>query len=348
MKKQDWKNDNNFSFKEVIDSIVEELNQRSKDMIAKRFGFSNKKNMTLSQIGDDYGITRERVRQIIQESINKIKNKAKNDRLFVKAEEMLKFTVNDKYGIISIDELIKSLSKKKEEENFIKFILFCSEDLEHKVEKKEFEEAVVSNEFDLRKWKYIRDIAKETLEEQNRVLSSEIFFDEFFKKDTKEISKEEFFNLINVSSEIKQNVFGNWGMYHWKEINPKSIKEKAYLVIQETKKPLHFKEVANLIDKYNLNKKKSHPQTVHNELIKDDKFVLIGRGTYALNEWGYEQGTVKEVIENILKNNQKSLHQNEIVERVLEVRNVKPTTVVINLNNFFKKTGKQQYFLKRH
>lgn len=334
------------NFLQVIESVTEGINQRAKDMIAGRFGFGNKENMTLSQIGNNYGITRERVRQIIQESINKVKQKAQEDVLFKEAEENLKFTVKEKYGIILKDDLVETLSVQKEEENFIKFLLFCSEKLEHNIEKKEFEEVVIDNDFDFARWKYVRDVAKTILEERNKALTSEVFFDEFSKKTFNKIEKNEFLNFLVVSKEIKQNVFGKWGISGWKETDPKGVREKAYLVMQETKKPLHFKEVARLINKYKLSKKKSHPQTVHNELIKDERFVLVGRGTYALNEWGYQKGTVKDVIENILKNKQEPLHQEEIMKEVLLIRNVKPTTIVINLNNFFEKVDGKKYFLK--
>ena len=120
------------------------------------------------------------------------------------------------------------------------------------------------------------------------------------------------------------------------------------MVLKESKKPLHFKEIAKLIDQYKLSDKKAHPQTVHNELIKDDKFVLIGRGIYALQEWGYKRGTIKEVLKDILKNSKKPLTKEEIFSEVLKLRKVKKATVMINLNNpnLFKKIG-NTYTLKK-
>ena len=155
-----------------------------------------------------------------------------------------------------------------------------------------------------------------------------------------------FFNFLSVSKEIKQGVFEKWGIHNWKEISPKGVREKAHLIIKENNEPLHFRDVAKLIDKHKLSKKKTHPQTVHNELIKDEKFVLVGRGTYALREWGYQRGTVKDVITEILSNSTKPLHQDEVVEKVLSVRNVKKTTIIINLNKFFQRLDKQKYWAK--
>ena len=114
-------------------------------------------------------------------------------------------------------------------------------------------------------------------------------------------------------------------------------------------KPLHFREIARLIDAQGLSGKKgkSHPQTVHNELIKDKRFVLVGRGIYALKSWGYERGTVKEVLENILRTAKRELSRDEILSEVMKVRQVKKSTVIINLNTFFSRVGKNSYTLKK-
>lgn len=338
-------NSSDFYFKKVVDSITREINERAKAMIADRFGFYGNEIKTLGQIGDEYGITRERVRQIIQEAINKSKQKAKEDSLFRKAEEKIKFTIEKNYGIIARKDLIKSLAKGNHEESFIDFVLHCSESFDVLEDKHEIEEAIVKADFEIEKWKRAKENAKKILEGKGKALSSGIFFKKFSEVHP-EINEDEFFNYVEVSREIKKGVFGKWGIATWGEINPKGIRQKAHLVIKESKEPLHFRDVAKLIDDHKLNKKKTHPQTVHNELIKDENFVLVGRGTYALKEWGYQRGTVKDVIEEILKDSQAPVHQDEIVEKVLSVRNVKEATVIINLNNFFEKMDSRKYSLK--
>jgi len=112
---------------------------------------------------------------------------------------------------------------------------------------------------------------------------------------------------------------------------------------------MHFREIAESIDRYGLQKrgKITHPQTVHNELIKDNRFVLVGRGTYALVEWGYKKGTVREVVKDILREHKKPMTREEIVAEVFKVRNVKESTIIINLNAFFERVSKDRYDLKR-
>ena len=66
--------------------------------------------------------------------------------------------------------------------------------------------------------------------------------------------------------------------------------------------------------------RRTHPQTVNNELIKDPRFVLIGRGLYALSEWGYEPGTVKDVLVQILKDSGKALRKEDVLQLISERR----------------------------
>lgn len=345
LKKKSKKIKGNLFFEEVVNSITKDVNERAIAMIADRFGFGQKSPKTLGQIGDTYGITRERVRQIIKEAIHKVKHKSKSDDLFKAAEEKLSFVIKEKHGIISKKDLIEMMIESEEEENFISFVLHCSDNFKIIEEESEIEESVMLHHFDLNAWKGIKEKAKNILDKHKKALHANDFFAEFLKVHP-ELEKEMFFNFLGVSREIKKGVFEKWGIHTWREISPKGVREKAHLVIKEKNKPLHFRDVAKLIDEHKLSKKKTHPQTVHNELIKDEKFVLVGRGTYALREWGYQRGTVKDVINEILTVSGAPLHQDEVIERVLSVRNVKKTTVIINLNKFFEKLDKQKYSLK--
>ena len=112
-------------------------------------------------------------------------------------------------------------------------------------------------------------------------------------------------------------------------------------VFKKKNNPLHFREVAEFIGP------KALSQTVHNELIRDPRFVLVGRGTYALRDWGYEQGVVKDVIKNILKEAKNPLTKEEVLEKVLQQRMVKENTILLNLQNkrYFKKNSEGKYHL---
>ena len=110
---------------------------------------------------------------------------------------------------------------------------------------------------------------------------------------------------------------------------------------------MHFSDIASAIQESDLRRSDVTTQAIHNELIKDARFVLIGRGIYALKEWGYSKGTVADMIVSILKKEGGPLHRDEIVKRVLKQRQVKETTILLNLQSKpqFKRVEKATYDL---
>jgi hypothetical protein len=138
-----------------------------------------------------------------------------------------------------------------------------------------------------------------------------------------------------------------WGLKNWPAVNPKSIRDRAFVALSKHTKPLHFSDIANHIERVTPSGRKVTTQAVHNELIKDDRFVLIGRGIYALGDWGYTAGTVADMIKAVLSEEQ-PLHKDEIVRRVLLRRQVKVTTITLNLQekHHFERVAKATYKLK--
>lgn len=109
---------------------------------------------------------------------------------------------------------------------------------------------------------------------------------------------------------------------------------------------MHFMDIANAITEYFGEVVKI--STIHNELIRNEEFVLIGRGIYVLKEWGYKEGTVLDVILDIFKKNEGPLSTEEITDKVLKIRQVKSTTIYMNLQNkdFIERVGRNLYQAK--
>ena len=164
-----------------------------------------------------------------------------------------------------------------------------------------------------------------------------------------EFSRDHLHGLASLSKKLSflNNV---WGLNHWPTVNPKNIRDKIYLVLKQAQKPLHFSEIAHHIHTGPFKKNKVTVQAVHNELIKDDRFILTGRGIYVLKEWGYQPGTVAQVIENILEKSDQPVDRDEIIRQVLKQRQVKPTTISLNLQSkpqFHKLKGTRLYTLSK-
>ncbi|MFH1582720.1 MAG: sigma factor-like helix-turn-helix DNA-binding protein [Candidatus Falkowbacteria bacterium] len=141
------------------------------------------------------------------------------------------------------------------------------------------------------------------------------------------------YSILQAAKKIEQNKFGFWGINDWREIRPKTINDKIYLILKNSGKPMHFAEIADRINQINFDKKNANAATVHNELILDEKYILVGRGLYGLKEWGYQKGTVADVIEKIMAESGEFLNREEIINKVLAQRIVKKATINLALMN---------------
>ena len=329
-----------FDFLAMAEKMLTDLSPRSEEIIRRRFGLLSKRGETLEHIGQRHNITRERVRQIIAEAVKNIAQKSSQEHFLI-AEEKIVFTIIQNGGIIrETDAIEKIKAKSHQEANAIKFFVSCSKKIFEVEEKGILEKSwVISTDIVASIKKLISEAEKTALKEKKLLLDAEIL--DSLASLVPEIPREQIMNFLSVSERVKKNKFGKWGIVDWMEVTPKGTREKVYLILKEHRKPLHFTEIAGLIDKYELSKGKAHPQTVHNELIKDERFVLVGRGIYALSEWGYFSGTIKDIIEVILRRSDRAMKKEEIIAEVLKMRKVKKTTIMINLNNrkFFKKQG---------
>lgn len=336
-----------FQPKEVTKKLIGTLQPRSKDVVVKRYGLSKvTSRMTLESIGLEYKITRERVRQIEEHAISNIR---KSDE-YKNAEKYfteLAGAINDLGGVISEKDLLDNLSANSSIRNHIHFILVIGDSFVKFKEDNHFEH----------RWTVDGNLAK-SVEESIHKLYENLSYDEIiseskliqsFLDHLKDVSEqyrnEEILKRwLSISKKIAKNPLGEWGRAESPNINVKGIRDYAFLVIRNHGSPMHFRELANQITK--VFNKKAHVATCHNELIKDPRFVLVGRGLYALTDWGYSNGVVKDVIKNIIEKNG-PLSKSEIIEKVLKERYVKENTILVNLQNkkYFKKDLKGRYTL---
>jgi hypothetical protein len=320
------------SFFDWANKILSVLPDRSQKIVKKRFGIGQAERETLDRIGKEHSITRERVRQIIADAAKKIADQRDNPE-FREAEEKILWTIAENSGIMEEEKIIEELSNgSKKEANAVAFFAAASGKINILEEKGLFKKSWAASADIISKVREIADAAKVIFQEGKQPLNDPEIAGKIIAKKP-QFSEMQVLHYLAVIVDIRKNKFGRWGMIEWKEVSPRGTRERIYLILKEQKKPLHFTEVAALIDKYGLGKKKAHPQTVHNELIKDERFVLVGRGIYALKEWGYERGTIKDVLENILRQSQKPMSRDDILKEVLKKRKVKKATVMINLNN---------------
>jgi hypothetical protein len=331
--------------KNITKKILSPLQDRSLDVIVNRYGLGKDfERKTLEEIGQKYGITRERVRQIENTALSIIRKSQEFLSEEVSFNE-LKQVIEELGGIIVEDELLKTLAKDKETQNHIHLHLVLGEPFTKHKEDDQFKSRWTINS-------KLAELIHSSLENLYSNLSDEELISESemisrFLDQVKDIS-EDYKNeelakrWLSMSKKISKNQLGEWGKSESSNIKTRGIRDFAYLVMRKHGSPMHFKEVAKAItDTFN---RKTHMATTHNELIKDSRFVLIGRGIYALTEWGYKPGIVRDVIKEILLK-EGPLSKEEVIDRVMKERYLKKNTILVNLQNpkYFKKVENGLY-----
>jgi len=329
----------------VQDILTSIEREREREIVARRFGLFDRKE-TLEQIGELLGITRERVRQLEKSVIARLKSTGEQGQLphVQDVEAALVRELKQMGDAARVSDLSSRLTAEnsRTDQSRIAFLaelcpsLVVIEDNDHYwhavgIRSTHDEKAmkskvtkIVETIKKLGEPALIGDVAKEAnIEpvEQARALAS--------------ISKD----LATLNN--------RWGLVKWPMVNPKNIRDKIYVILKEHGKHMHFNEIADTIKQSDFKRKDVTTQAIHNELIKDKRFVLIGRGIYALKEWGYKKGTVADIISEVLREAGEPLHRDEIVKRVLKSRFVKETTILLNLQgkSQFKRVAKATYEL---
>ncbi len=336
-----------FKPKQITKSLLSVLSDRAQDVISSRYGLGKTiERMTLEAIGKKYGITRERVRQIENHaiaSIRKSKEIEKNKPAFDELGQVL-----HKLGGLMVEEdLLNHVTKDVAIHNHLNFILVVGETFKKEKEDEHFKhrwylDDQLSTKIHSSLHKLYESLSDTDLLSDQDIMTS---FLSHLKDVAEEHKNEEILKRwLSVSKKIGKNPLGEWGVADSSNITAKGIRDYAFLVIRKHGSPIHFTEVAKKIEE--IFKKKAHIATTHNELIKDPRFVLVGRGLYALSEWGYISGVVKDVIRKVIEKHG-PLSKDEIIEKVLKERYVKNNTILVNLQNpkHFKKDSEGKYHI---
>jgi hypothetical protein len=335
----------NFKPKQSVKKLLFALPERSRDIIIKRYGLGKNPNrMTLDAIGKAYNITRERIRQIENHAIAVIR-KSKNYTEEKPTFDELEKVISNLGGIVVEQDLLDIISKDLNVQSCINFILVVGHPFNKMKEDEDFKHRwFIDNNLALKIQGSLKKLY-ENLKDDELVVEQEMIktFLSYIEDISEQYRTEEIAKRwLCLSKKICKNPLGEWGKTSSPNISTKGVRDYAYLVIRKHGSPIHFKEVAKAIT--TVFNKKAHVATTHNELIKDPRFILVGRGLYALSEWGYMSGVVKDVIKKIIEKNGPMTKQ-EIVEKVMKERYVKENTIIINLQNkkYFAKNKEGKY-----
>ncbi len=330
----------------LVSDILETIDRdREREIIGRRFGLFDRKE-TLEQIGEMLGITRERVRQLEKSVVTRLKSLAEQGTLphIADFETRILDLLHETGEAGRISDLTTRLSTtpNREEQARVAFLSQLCPQL------------VVVHEDD----NFYYSVGVKEVRDEKALKARVAQLIDTIKKIGEPQTIEEIAKAANMQSTLEAAALastskqlatlnGRWGLVKWPMVNPKNIRDKIYVILKEHGKHMHFNEIAGAIKDSDFKRKDVTTQAIHNELIKDKRFVLIGRGIYALKEWGYEKGTVADIISEVLREAGEPLHRDEIVKRVLKSRFVKETTILLNLQGKpqFKRVAKATYSL---
>ncbi len=340
---------------ETIEEMFLVLTDKEKEVIVKRFSLDNQPKRTLESIGKSFSVTRERIRQIEKIALGKLKRTIQTTKLRV-VNDFASKVIQENGGLLIekrlITEVLNSMDAKDVvDANIIRLALNINPEIES------VEKTGVYNSF----WKLVSlptNVIEDTINAGIKALKKkgDVTTDIKLIVQVRQILGDKIEGHIDpmiVSSletdkRIKR-LKGGFGLMSWRHINPRSIRDKAYIVLKQEKKPLHFVEIANKISGAGFDRKIVTVQAVHNELIRYEQFVLVGRGLYGLKEFGFKKGTVTEIMEGLLRK-KSPLTKQEIMDGVLQQRYVKKGTISLNLqkNPQFIRVGRAVYALDKN
>lgn len=336
----------------ILDEIFLVLTEKEKEVVTKRFALTGGTRQTLESIGQKFGVTRERIRQIESVALAKLRRTLSNTRLR-QINEIAKNILAEHGGVMLEEALISTVlnsinSASELDGNIIRLSIAVDETVSKQERTHQFKPFWCTTKLPVADIAAICNKAVTLLEKQNDVISDDQTVDMIraaLANKGKNFKIETISSCLPLDHRMKKTDEG-WGLMSWRHINPRSIRDKALIIMQESQKPMHFVEIANAIGDYGFDRKVVTVQAVHNELIRDENFVLIGRGLYALKDWGYSEGTVSEIIENLLKE-KSPLSKEEIIHGVLKQRQVKKGTISLNLQKcpWFVRVGRAVYTL---
>ncbi|MFH1171552.1 MAG: sigma factor-like helix-turn-helix DNA-binding protein [bacterium] len=332
----------NFNPTETLSALFRHVSSKEEEVIRRRFGLNGQKPETLEEIGKRYSVTRERIRQIENAAVKKILSLKEFPGIIALAEDLLRQILEAHGGVMTeqnlLDQLFRPSGTSEAEKRIVLF--FLRELLCDTFDPLDVETGLRAG------WKLkpaALSIVHETIDQivgVIRKVGTPMLLDglieqlrqlPYFQQHTDRLSEDVILSSIDLSPDIAKNPYGEYGLSAWGTIVPKRMNDKIYLILKKNGKPMHFNEITAMINKMGFDHRQAYPPTVHNELILNTEYVLVGRGIYALREWGYKPGVVADVMVEILKNAGEPLSRDDLVNKVLEQRIVKKNTVYLAL-----------------
>jgi DNA-directed RNA polymerase delta subunit len=334
----------------LLDDLFMVLTEKEAMVIRRRFALQGQPKQTLEKIGKHFKVTRERIRQIEGIALSKLRRTVRTTKLN-EVNELAKSILRVNGGLMREDDLISQVLKRMPNSTELDgAVLRLSYSIDSEMNSSGHSgtfvpfwrlESLAMEDVSLIVDHMVKILKKRKTCMKKEELISAVQGLNLFKDRIP--SKELISSSLTIDERLRE-IDDGWGLTEWRFVRPRSIRDKVEIILRKSGTPLHFMEIANRIREARFDHKNVTVQAVHNELIRYPQFVLVGRGLYALREWGYEPGTVADVIEAILVE-KGPLSKKEIIAEVAKQRTVKVGTISLNLQKmpYFVRVGRAVY-----
>ena len=339
-----------FNLQDMISDLFLVLTDKEQEVIKRRFSLTGQSRQTLEKIGQHFNVTRERVRQIESIALGKLRRTVGTTKLD-DVNQMAKGILRANGGVMLEEALIGAVLKRLPnpsslDGNILKLSITVDSELIFNGRSSTFKPFWRFASIDVKDVQTVIGNVVKILKRRNdcmqdsEIVSAVQALNLFQDREPRE---ELILSCLTVDGRLRK-IEAGWGLTEWRFVRPRSIRDKVEIILKKEAKPLHFMEISNKIKEAQFDHKNVTIQAVHNELIRYPQFVLVGRGLYALRDWGYEPGTVADVIEKIL-DEKGPLTKKEIIAEVGKQRNVKVGTISLNLQKmpYFVRVGRAVY-----
>ena len=332
--------------KKLVDKALESLTDQQRRVLVLRYGLDGKGKRTLQEIADEYSLTRERIRQVQNMAVASL-GKDECAGLLASTITYLEDVMRKCGGVSSADALCASCEfASKAEQNYIHLLLMVGHSF-----------SLSDATDDIAQYWYVDERHKQAIdatlskvhgdvESRGEVLLADEDMRQLFESLATEHTEylPSYGEAMGLSLKMKRNPLGEWGLATHPEIALNGLAGYIRLVLRDAGEPLHFNKIADRIAE--LRGKNCHRGSCHNELVRRDEFILVGRGLYALDSMGYRPGTIADIIAAGIKE-RGPMTQKEIIEYVSRERHVKTQSIVLTLGKkgMFTRDEQSRYCL---
>jgi hypothetical protein len=351
-------NANKFPFFKFLYTIIDyELNEREKFIFANNYGFMlASKKQTLQSIGDNYSITRERVRQIAQNIPSKIEDAVKAiANKFPFLHTHLDYDIDIKKDLIIIGQESTETINKRENLQFTpRFYGYVLTSLYHKYFStfQDIDDTYMSyflinrKYFDIFDFKaFHEDLAtrRDKRIEQTYYLDFNQYLPDFSLSGNAITDKVRGICKNIISEEFDINL--EKGKIRFDRNTMIKLSEYILDILEAAGKPLKLKEICKEL-KNRTTKVPPNLESLRSSILSVEEVVAIGKtSTYALRKWdSIKTGTIKDLVKEFLEKYNEPKHIADITAYVNKFRHTSDKNIMSNLK--LDPTGSFIFFRK--